>query len=85
MSIKDIDCRTGANFFFFFFLALLRSADLVRESRAMPGEQVLQAINIKKLKISNKASLLLFVFQRVYFLSKANVKNRSKIRDGMLA
>ena len=57
-------------------------ADLERETRVMHGEQVLQAI--KETEISNKASLFLFLFRWVYFLSKANVKNRTKIRDSML-
>ena len=46
------------------------------------GNKLCRLLN--KLKISNKASLFLSLFRRVYFLSKANVKNRSKIRDGML-
>ena len=48
----------------------------------MNGKQVLQAI--KEIKISNKASLFLILFRWVYFLSKANVKNCTKIRDSML-
>ena len=68
-----------------FFLLFSRhhcEADLERETRAMHGKQVLQAI--KEIKISNKASLFLILFRWVYFLSKANVKNRTKIRDSML-
>ena len=56
-------------------------ADLERETGTMHGEQVLKAI--KETEISNKASLFLFLFRWVYFLSKANVKNRTKIRDRM--
>ena len=47
----------------------------------MHGEQVLQAVKEIK-KNNNKASLILFRW--VYFLSKANVENRIKIRDSML-
>ena len=81
MSIKGIDCRTGANF----FLPFSRDhceADFERETGAMHGKQVLQAI--KEIEISNKASLFLILFRLVYFVSKANVKNRTKIRDSML-
>ena len=74
VSLKEIDCRTGANIFFLRFLRHHCEADLERETRAMHGEQVLQAI-----KISNEASLFLFLFRCLYFL-----KIRSKIRDSML-
>ena len=68
--------------FFFPFSRHHCEADLERETGAMQGKQVLQAI--KEIKISNKVSLFLILFRSVYFLSKANVINRTKIRDSML-
>ena len=65
--------QNRSQFFFLHFSRQHCDADLEREIRAMHGEQVLQAM--KKLKISNKASLFLFLFRWVYFLSKENVKS----------
>ena len=52
MSITEVDCRTGANFFFFLrFSRQHCEADLEGETRAMHGEQVLQAMKeIKNIK-----------------------------------
>ena len=82
VSIKEIDCRTGANTSFFaLFTLALSSGPGARDTRDAWGAS--SAAGCKRnFKKPNKGSMLLFRW--VYFLSKVNVKNRIKIRDSML-
>ena len=83
MSIKEVDCRTGAKFFVCLFFSRfsrqLCEADLERETRAIYGEQVLQAIKeIKNIKENKPVST------PILFLAESKRENRIKILDSML-